>query len=57
METQGVELEASGYLSQNWMVMTGYTFTGIEEKAGDHNPKFDTIPALLLKSGNYLSSR
>ena len=44
VETQGVELEASGYLSQNWMVMAGYTFTDIEEKAGDHNPKFDTIP-------------
>jgi outer membrane receptor for ferric coprogen and ferric-rhodotorulic acid len=48
VETQGVELEASGYLSQNWMVMTGYTFTDIEEKAGDHNPKFDTIPRHAL---------
>lgn len=43
-----MELEASGYLSQNWMVMTGYTFTDIEEKAGDHNPKFDTIPRHAL---------
>ncbi|AUU21368.1 MULTISPECIES: TonB-dependent siderophore receptor [Aeromonas] len=48
VETQGVELEASGYLSQNWMVMAGYTFTDIEEKAGDHNPKFDTIPRHAL---------
>ncbi|MBV7416738.1 TonB-dependent siderophore receptor [Aeromonas sp. sif2433] len=44
VDTQGVELEATGYLSQNWMVMTGYTFTDIEEKSGDHNPKFDAIP-------------
>ncbi|MDX7711372.1 hypothetical protein [Aeromonas caviae] len=51
VETQGVELEASGYLSQNWMVMAGYTFTDIEEKAGDHNPKFDTIPVMPSHSG------
>ncbi|MBY7798211.1 TonB-dependent siderophore receptor [Vibrio fluvialis] len=44
VETKGVELEATGYLTQNWMTMTGYTFTDIDEKSGDHNSKFDAIP-------------
>ncbi len=44
VETKGVELEATGYLSENWMTMTGYTYTDIVELSGDHNGKFDAIP-------------
>lgn len=44
VETQGIELEATGYLTDNWMTMTGYTYTDINEKSGDHNGKFDAIP-------------
>ena len=52
VETQGGwSWGASSYLSQNWMVMAKATFTDIEEKAGDHNPKFDTIPRHSSHSG------
>ncbi|WP_245879866.1 TonB-dependent siderophore receptor [Vibrio gangliei] len=44
VKTRGVELEAMGYLTDNWMVSTGYTFTDIDEVSGDHNAKFDAIP-------------
>ncbi len=44
VETKGIELEATGYITENWMTMTGYTYTDIVELSGDHNGKFDTIP-------------
>ncbi|WP_456295351.1 TonB-dependent siderophore receptor [Vibrio sp. AK197] len=58
VETKGIELEAMGYLTDNWMTMTGYTYTDITELSGDHNPKFDAIPkhSLSLWTDYHLAS-
>lgn len=58
VETKGVELEVSGYLTDNWMIMAGYTYTDINELSGDHNGTFDTIPkhALSLWTDYHLAT-